>query len=195
MYGAMTKSEFGAHMTKLTEIPEGFTTKLVTERFGTKGDHNFTYVVKSEEQGIEIVFDQYGGGHTNFKVEGQNSWLTFDQRGISDSFYHHPQWEGDTREYDLNALFKEQLQRISDQREYLKVAKAVPGIPFKVSPDRLVNLKAQLKKGKPISFVPGGFGIGYQISSKKFAGFVRASGAMEDFFGVQPLFIQSIECD
>lgn len=193
MSDMISKAKFEKHMKQLTQIPEGFTVSQETEQRGWR-DHPMpvlVYVVKSET--IEIRFDQTGSGHTLF-VNG-DSKSTFDRLGVEDSFYHLPLWEGDPEPYDLNAILKEQVQRVAQYFEYKKTALTVPGIPFSIAPDSLAGYQQRLKTKGTISFMPSGFGTGYQISRAMRRGAKRASTAMEKFFGVAPLFISTFDAD
>lgn len=185
----MSNDDFASTMATLA-VPVGFTTELLDAEWpgGTK-----KYVVKSDD--VEITFDQYGErGHTRFKVG--DKWCTFDRRGISDSFYWAPMYDGDTKP-SLDEQLAEQLKRISDSRAYHTTAIQIPDIPFTVAPDGVQSLKVKLQKHGHIHFTPSGFGTGYTIS-KNGLGLRdrrRATKKLEEFLGHSPLYITTFDAD
>lgn len=184
---------------KALRIPAGFQLVLEVEERGWKDHPEPTMVYVLKNNMMEIRFDQTGAGHTNFNFEedevGRRTWQTFDRRGVEDSFYHLPLWDGDKTKYNLNAIVKEQIRRVGEYFEYRKTAIPVPGIPHTISPDRLAMFKARLKTHGQISFHPSGFGTGYIITTKMNRGAKPAPKAMIEFFGVGELFISTIEMD
>ena len=196
MSDTISKAKFAKHVKSIV-VPEGFTASTEVERwFGNAAYNPQTQVFVLKSDTIELRFDQTGGGHTLF-TDGKGHKLCFDRRGVEDSFYHLPMWEGDDTVYDLNAIVAEQLERVA---EYLKVADTfiqVPDLPFTVTPERLVELKKQLKTREQITFMPSGFGTGYIVSygTKHRSGTKRATQATEKFFGVTPLYISTFDAD
>ncbi len=187
----ISKKDFRKRMKGLT-IPKGFTSEMREEKdWGNVSTTHLIFVVKSDD--IELRFDQSGSGHTDFKIG--DSTLTFDRLGVEDSFYHLPFGDWDKVKYDLNAILKEQLSRVAKQRERAETAMAVPDIPFTLAPEELKKYKSRLAKGNQITFMPSGFGTGYQISKVPRRDAKRASSKMEAFFGIDPLFISSFDAD
>lgn len=198
MYDMISKKKFEAHV-KTLQVPEGFTASWEKEvhGWGKGAETVHVFVVKSDT--IELRFDQTGCGHTNFDMRedqyGRQFWSTLDRRGVEDSFYHLPLYKGDKTKYNLNKILVEQLERVAECLAARTTAISVPGIPFTVQPERLVRLKQELSKGRSISFMPSGFGTGYNISPKPQHGAKRASAEMQKFFGVAPLFISTFDAD
>lgn len=149
------------------------------------------FTLKSDT--VEIKFDQTGGGHTSFLH--QDKWLCFDRRGIEDSFYHLPLWDGDDVP-DVNAIVAEQLERIENYKKEFETVLQVPGLPFTVTPKRLAELKKRLQSNNSITFTPSGFGIGYVLARRRTdRNDKRATAATSDFFGVPTLFISTFDTD
>lgn len=176
---------------KKIPTPEGFETEW-RDNYQFQGDRVF--VIKRADD-VEFIFRPGGFGTTSFKVG--DGWRTFDRRGVEDSFYWKPFSFEKGKKIDFKALFAEHLERIEKRRDYHKTAITVPDIKFTVSPERLVTLKTELNKRGYISFHPSGFGTGYNIlkrSTRRY-GVRRGSADLEKFFGISPLFIESLDCD
>lgn len=171
-------------------VPEGFTTEW-RENYDYNGTTAF--VMKKEKDGVEFIFRPGGPGTCKFKIG--DGWRTFDRCGVDDSFYWKPLFKGD--EVNLEETFEELFKRIAKSREFSLTAISVPEIGHSVSPERLTTLKAELNKNGFISFHPSGFGTGYNVTKKttRRYGVKRATKALEDFFGVAPLFIETFDCD
>jgi hypothetical protein len=190
--GIMTENNFRVHMSKLT-VPQGFTGAFKEEPgWGRDAPNRMTFVLENH-QDVKIVFDDYGGGHTSFKTP--RGWLSFDRRGVEDSFYHRPLFKGDKKR-DLNELVTEQLERVRDRQAYYAAAVPIPGIPFTVAPDGVEGLKERLKKGS-LTFTPSGFGTGYVVSKRPQRGqqSKRATSELETFLGSSPLFVSTFDAD
>lgn len=183
----ISKTKFAKHIKSIV-VPQGFVARIV---HGEYEPAELVYHLKSDT--IEIKLDQSGCGHTSFLHKG--NWLSFDRRGIEDSFYHLPMWDGGDVP-DVNVIITEQIERVA---EYLKVADTfiqVPDLPFTVTPKRLAELKKQLGSNKSVSFMPSGFGTGYMVAPRKTdRRDKRATQATEDFFGVSPLYISTFDAD
>jgi hypothetical protein len=169
-------------------VPEGFTTEW-RENYDFSG--TTVFVMKKDD--IEFIFRSGGPGTCKFKIG--DGWRTFDRRGVDDSFYWKPLYKG--HEVNLEETFEELFKRIAKSREFSLTAINVPEIGHSVSPERLTTLKGELNKKGSISFYPSGFGTGYNITKKttRRFGVKRATKALEDFFGVAPLFIETFDCD
>lgn len=115
------------------------------------------YLKKDWESGKE---SPSANGHVWFKKPGKNGWFGFDRRGVEDSFYME---EGE----DFAAVAEEQFARIRKSISVETTLIAIPGIPFRVTPDRLTDHKQRLSSGGSTSFMPSGFGTGYRVSTKK----------------------------
>lgn len=183
----ISKAKFTKHVKQIV-VPQGFVASVEHDNYD---DNSLVFILKSDT--IELRFDQSGGGHTRFLRN--DAWLCFDRRGIEDSFYHLPMWDGDDMP-DVNAIVAEQIERVA---EYLKIADTfiqVPDLPFRVTPQRLAELKARLKNNNSITFTPSGFGTGYVLAPRKTDRYdKRATQATEKFFGVSPLFISTFDAD
>jgi hypothetical protein len=170
-------------------VPEGFCTEWRPNLYGNGED----FVMKSDD--IELIFRSGGPGTCKFKVG--DSWRTFDRIGVDDSFYWKPWDYKGAPKVDLKEVYSELFARITKSREFAKSAIKVPEIGHSVSPERLVTMKAELNKKGFVSFYPSGFGTGYNVTKKSTRkyGVKRATKALEDFFGVTPLFVESFDCD
>ena len=194
MSDMISQKEFQKRMKKL-KVPKGFQLDLEIESRGWK-DHpipTMVYVLKNDT--VELRFDQTGSGHTIFKDgDGQR---TFDQRGVEDSFYHLPLWNGDRTRYNLNTIVKEQLERVAEYFEYKKTAVSVPGLPHTVSPENKKKLTHRLSVHGTITLLPSGFGTGYVITTDRKRDSTVASAELAAFFGMKrgQVFISTIECD
>jgi hypothetical protein len=195
----ISNEEFHKRM-KAVKVPEGFRMDLVIEERGWRNNPLSVRVYVITNDKVEVRFDQTGSGHTNWNMtenkHGQRTWSTFDRRGVEDSFYHLPLYDGDKTRYNVNKILTEQLRRVASSLIHEALAFPVPGIPgHTVSSEQLEKLQARLKKHGQISFHPSGFGTGYIITTKYVRGARTASVGTEKFFGVSPLFISTIEMD
>ncbi len=201
----MNKIDFCKHVAAIVTVPAGFTqTFRPLDYFsvhdvlawGVKDEKPQCFVLANEADGIELVFDPNGCGHTKFKVG--ESWRTFDRRGIEDSFYHLPLYKGHVVP-PLPEIVTEQLGRIAKSREYAKTAVTVPGLPngYTLSPDRLGAMKAQLAKANGMArFSPAGMGQGHEVYRKRPHSWAqRAKPELEKFFGVSPLYVLAFDHD
>lgn len=174
-------------------VPEGFKTTWRVNEFNHDRNASPDEFVIYKEDDIEFVFRAGGSGTTKFRVK--DGWRTFDRRGVEDSFYWKP-WNKHSK-IDFDDLLKRQFERIEQSRKYHETAIKVPDIGFTIAPESLKALKSQLLNKGYITFTPSGFGTGYNIvrrSNRRF-GVRRGSTELEKFFGVSPLFIESMDCD
>jgi hypothetical protein len=187
-----TEQEFRDFI-NLVKPPAGFNIKINNESWGKETWLGFSVT----GPGVEIQFDQHGSGHTRFQTD-KGAWLSFDRRGVEDSFYWKP-LDKDTRETDPNKIIAEQLERIAKRQEYYRSAVSIPGIPFTVTPDGIEDLKKRLTKDGSVSFMPSGFGTGYVVTRRKPKvlkyGNKRAAPETEKFFGQAPLYITTFDAD
>ena len=192
----MTQEEFREHISSLTNVPAGFSGQFFEED-GWNGSKEIVYVLDNNA-GTQLRFDQNGSGHTRFKVDGRG-WLTFDRRGVEDSFYHLNPFTGVRTEKSLNDIVAEQLAKVEASRVKLKSSVMVPDVGHYVSLDGLEQLQLDLKARGYIQFVPSGFGTGYFVSKKPQQGLKygerRASQELEKFLGVSPLYVCPFDCD
>lgn len=169
--------------------PSGFQKKVTTDR------HGYTNIsIKSDD--VEIIWlisrsyssgDLSGiSGTTNFKGP-DGKWKTFDRRGIESSFYGNVD--------NPNKDVKEQLERIEERKKKLETMIEIPGWAWKVTPKRLDEIKEKFSKGKSVTFLPRGMGIGYTVSPKRMNQFsTPVPREMSNFFGM-PLYQESIDYD
>lgn len=130
-------------------------------------------------------------GHTSFtSAQGQR---TFDRHGVEDSFYVNP---GDTAE-TMRARFAEQLARVEASRARLARSEQVPGLPgsWTMTPERRAEVTAALLAGRGWDLRPAGFGTGYRLSTRRSPLARLASEEAARWFGVQRLFVESMDCD
>ena len=188
----MTKAAFQKFM-KTLQVPAGFTASWETEQVSR--DYKIeVYVLTSES--MTLRFDQDGAGHTTFKLF-DGSTVSFDRRGIDDSFYHYASWSRTIDKEDLNALVAEQIQRVTQYLEKAATFISIPGLPFTTTPQALEIQKKKLRsKNGHITLCPAGFGTGYIISTVKVNSYQkRALQVTEAFFGTSPLYISTFDAD
>jgi hypothetical protein len=152
------------------------------------------FVLRSKKHEVDLVFRPGGSGTTKFKVN--NNWLTFDRRGVEDSFYWKEFSGKELR--DFNAMILDQSRRVREAREFHQTALKVPDVGFSVSPDRLKALQKEIKTLGYVTFHPSGFGTGYRVVKKshnRFGGSRRASADLEKFLECAPLWIETFDCD
>lgn len=186
----ITDARFAKRMATL-KVPAGFTMEIITEpKWGNTGGW-LIYELRSET--VKIQFHQTGDGSTLYLHEGK--WYTFDQRGVCASFQHLPGWSGDKHRYDLNAIVKAELRRVQERLEFYKTAVYLPGTAFMVQPKELEEMKKKLTSGKPVSFMPSGFGAGFVFTMYRSRLNRPATKAQLEFFGVSQLYVETLDCD
>lgn len=192
-------------------IPEGWTGAFGDDSWwGNAGKiERINYEIASPDGTIKMIFRMGGPGTTKFRVG--DKWYSFDRAGVDDSFYWKHCWERELNEHkkpvDLAAVIREQLERVKDRKAFHERAIDVPEIGFRIDPAKKAGLIEKLRDpAGHITFTPSGFGTGYTIArfnhvtanGTKIAGFARwrrVSNALEDFFGVGPLWIERFDCD
>lgn len=202
--------------------PEHFT-KTVSEeelphQFSTSGEKFFMAVFASVDAEIKIniypkeierfkkeqeiaratkkrsnYFGMFGDGHVSFDTS--KGRMTFDRRGVSDSFYV----DTDDTVETVNATIAEQISNIAASRERLARSVTMPDYGYNLTPERLEEQREILRKGGVARFAPAGFGTGHFISTnpKKLSRWTckNASQALVDFFGVGMLFVEEFDHD
>jgi hypothetical protein len=133
---------------KRIEAPQGFTKTV-------EGN-----VIKLKSENIEIRFTLYDRdndftGSTLYKATN-GKWYTFDQRGISASFYIN-------QKEDLNAEVEKQIKRAAARIEDTKGILTVPGLSFSITPSQLEKAKELIQRGKVYTLTPGGMGTAYEL--------------------------------
>jgi len=137
-----------------------------------------------------------GTGHTDFQAKG--STYSFDRHGIDDSFYLK-------HEDSVSTLVEEMHDQIKRARESQdRLARAIPlGIGhYERTPEEIAAMVADLKAGKRVSLLPGGFGTGYVLSlnapprrrSRSYGG-PTAHAALAKALGLPKVYVESIDCD
>jgi len=138
---------------------------------------------------VKSSWDTVASGHTTFSsAQGDRS---FDRLGVEDSFYVN----GDSTIQSVTEKINEQIERIKTSRQRLAQSESIPGLPFLVTPETKASITAKLSSGKSHSFMPSGFGTGYRISKRGGRWAKRCSSETEKFFGVSPLFYETMDCD
>lgn len=184
--------------------PEGFTKTIkdVPKQNWMCGhtDVEFTKHEPNDQINIKLVFNHDGGkissswdivasGHTTFSTaKGER---TFDRLGVEDSFYVN----GDETLESLREKLNEQIEKIKVSRERISKSESIPGIPFMVTSDTKAAIAAKLRNGKNHTFTPAGFGTGYRISNHGGPWAKRCKSETEKFFGVSPLYYETLDCD
>jgi hypothetical protein len=125
-------------------------------------------------------------GHTKYDFDGTT--YSFDRTGVGDSFYSD-------MEEDVNTQLAAQIERIEKSIEFHKSSVVVPTLGFELSPARYEEAKQNLANGKSFDLMPSGFGVGYSFSSRSGNFSKRADAEIEKFFGVEPLYFETQDCD
>ncbi len=171
--------------------------------YGPNPEYVEILVIKNARDGVtfEIEFYSNGGdkwslasGHTSFMTS--KGVMTYDRRGVSDSFYLAPQ---DTIQ-SLKAMLDGQLKKIEDSRKRIDASVVVPGLPgsFMVTPDRKAEITERLRASRPVHFTPAGFGTGWELyTGRQQSRFDKpASAELKRFFDFGgPLFLRQMDCD
>ncbi len=135
--------------------------------------------------------DIAASGHTCYKNEA-GSWLSFDRRGVEDSFYlgdYSPSVE------ELPTVIQEQLERIAKSKETSKKMLSIPGFGFRIHQDNLEAVKKKLQTGGSHSFTPSGFGTGHVLRAKKTRYSKQLSAETAAFFGVPAIYDETFDHD
>lgn len=129
-------------------------------------------------------------GHVDFEVDGK--WLTFDRRGITDSFYcqDEPGFF-----YTIDEIVTEQLESIQKSIERRKRSVAVPSLPYSVTPEMKSLISEKLKAGMSYLFTPAGMGTAHQLSTRNTPYSRVAPAELAEFFGVGRVFITTQDWD
>ena len=145
---------------------------------------------KGKKVGEKVSYN----GSTLFKKGEQ--WYSFDQRGVSDSFYSP--YDGELP--DPATVIEEQRQVVIDYLAADATKVDVPSFPgftgFRVTPQEKEQQIKKLNEGKVIVFTPAGFGIGYQFGTKQpRTRAKRVPQELADFYGVPVLWYQTFDHD
>jgi len=186
------------------QAPEGFT-KTVKEGYHDGVEHHTLHVrpgdtaVVIEKENIRIVFnigskkiDEYpkgttigASGHTLFKTA--KGWHNLSRRGIDDAFYT------DEKE-EASVVIEREIARAEAAKKRSEELIDVPGLPFRIHPEKLQEVKDKLAKGKAHEFHPHGFGIGYRLAKRLSSWAKPAPPETSQFFGVR-LVMETMDCD
>lgn len=180
------------------KVPEGYTWRYQP----SQGYSSEAWVLENIQ--IKLEFDLRGGGHTSFTPDGKR-WLTFDRRGIEDSFYWLPfsiAKNVKAAEPDLNAIVDEQRKKcvaaIADNHNVLDI----PGTCFRAHKNRVEEWKKLIKAGKVALMTPAGMGTALHVRSKAapprsrgYNPWRRAPAELEAFMGLGPLWVESVDWD
>jgi len=94
----------------------------------------------------------------------------------------------------LDDVVNRQLERISERLKYYETAITVPSIGFTISPDGKKKYEEMLKSGKSVQFMPAGFGVGYNLSTRQLR-FSTPNSELAKFFGVPKIWVSRLDCD
>ena len=160
---------------------------------GIGPNEGITIELKFHSQTGEKVhsYTDRASGHTSFTTaQGER---TFDRTGVDDSF--HVLLSDDVP--DIRVKIEREVERVAASRARIANSIPVPQIGFLVTPQTKEEISAKLKQGKSHSFTPSGFGTGYCLYSRRQQSrYDRRAGAeLEQFFGVSPIFMQTLDCD
>ncbi len=205
MQSALTTMGFEAFAAAI-KAPEGFAASCFSRKEGFGQWERETQVLLFTQEGVKIEvvfhsvtaeadeFDFPASGHVTFTTS-QGSF-SFDRIGVEDSFYVTGL---DTPE-SVSKKLVEQVKRIEETKNRHARSETVPTLGFVVTPERKSKMIADLKAGKPISFMPSGFGTGYRLwpgsAGKKVPRWSKpAPVSLCKFFDARLLFIEEVECD
>lgn len=182
---------------------KGFACSATAKKFGWGENSLPTPIFKVEGDGISIEiwmnergeekprgWDLVASGHVIFTSDrGPRS---FDRTGVEDSFYLRP---GDGVE-DVQKILEQQIERVAEARARLKTMEPVPGLGWLLDAAGKARVVELLRAGKSHTFTPSGFGTGYRVSARRSVAHMRrAKPETEAYFGVGPLWLESIDCD
>lgn len=138
-------------------------------------------------------------GSTEFTENvDSDKWLTFDRRGISDSFYIAEFSKYETPA-DVARCIRDQIQRVADSRYRAANTLSLPGplARWKRTKGEIDQLRDQLKDRGKFSLHTYGMGTGYTISVEPVDSRQSkvASKEISDFFGFRKLYITPFDAD
>jgi hypothetical protein len=138
-------------------------------------------------------------GHTCMSSTGEPySWASFTRRGIdvdSCSLVPTTQTPYSHQYHNVVALLLGETERCLRARAASDRSVQVPGLPYSLSPERLVNYKRALANGESVTLAPHGMGVAHRISTKRF-GFAEAhTGPLAEFFGQRRVFVTTLDWD
>lgn len=175
--------------------PDGFTKKVSEETWGKQV--SILVSLKSEDVEVKWSFskeqvrsdDTSVTGTTNYKAP-DGKWYTFDRPGVDQSFY-------DWFMCEPMKYFEEQVTKAKEaiERQRLEPVVEVPGTKINVTEKRRKQIMADLKSGKSARITPSGFGVGFDLSTKKSSQWSKSVPAMATFFGVPKLYGDQLDCD
>lgn len=181
------------------KLPEGFS-------FKDKGTITYdsidgTMVIASDDGNIEIQlgltkpsdtdYNKYYG-EVYYKVPGKDGHYSLGQRGFDSGI--SGSWSSDE---NVNDLIREKINKVKEKQNKISRSVDVPvaGGVWNVVPERIEEMKNQLKAGKSITFAPHGMGTGYHVSTKPARYSQKASKDTEEVFGISPLYVESYDHD
>lgn len=147
---------------------------------------------KPTEYELQNSFGIRGSGHTTFYTS--KGRMTFDRRGVDDSFYVTNRDDVES----VNATIAAQIARVAESRARLATCLTMPKYGYNVTPEILERDRDLLKRGLVARYAPAGFGTGHFFARSRnrvsrYA--VRADKTVEDFFAVGPLFVETFDHD
>lgn len=151
----------------------------------------------------ETKHTEYSKTFSGVVVEGHTRYngRTFTRRGV-DVCSCNLQDEATSYAHsytNLPALLEGEFARCKASADRAKTMVEVPGLPggWKVTPERKEEVTKTLRAGKVATFMPSGFGVGYNVTSRATSRFAtRLPKTTQDFFGVlSPLFYETMDCD
>jgi hypothetical protein len=184
---------------------EGFTNSTHEETWGFGGGKQAVPVFKTTGDGITIEikfhskadempqhdYDSLASGHTSFTTD--KGERTFDRTGVDDSFtvYWHDGVAG------VQKKLEAQIARVAESRARIARMIPVPGLGFLIDPNAKIKIAEAIRSGHGHSFTPSGFGTGYHLygGRQRNRWDKRAKAETEIFFGVNPIYIQEMDCD
>jgi hypothetical protein len=155
------------------------------------GDYGSKYIAFKGND-FDIRLELNGAGHTNFQtIHGSR---TFDRYGIDDSFYvdRHSHTVK-----DVVRIINEEIAKVRASQERAKDQELIPGFGWYTTAKGKQEIIDLLKAGKSKTFTPSGFGTGYRMYTGRcyHQWDKRAKPETEAYFGVSPIWLESMDCD
>lgn len=175
---------------------EGLEDHSVSTRYGRRKMRGAYWLMLASNDRAMIF--NISTSNREFSVTGStmyrrnDTWYTFDRRGIESSFYM------DSIGEDPNGIIVMEMKRISD-RMAKPAALVIPGLRnMMVSVKRHDEIRRELKAHRCPIITPAGMGVAYRLHtrpSRRRAWDVPADPRTAAFFGVDRLWLERLDWD
>jgi len=195
------RDQHGYEKTKADlKLPAGFKFKdkaTMGEQFGKD-----EIVIGDNDNTMEIVMSlgKPGGygkydGEIYYKVPGDTTpgYYTVGRRGIDIGL--NVDW---TDERSFADVVNDVAKDVRENQDRIGKSVDVPligGRSWKITPNGIKEIKAELQSGGSHTFAPHGMGIAYSVSKKPERHAMRVSPEAEKIFGISPLYATQIDWD